>query len=47
VKGQEFNWWGISVVDEMVDEPFIGDDCCQLGKTVNAFADFGRLRERI
>jgi hypothetical protein len=35
VKGREFDWWGISVVD------------CQLGKAVNAFADFGRLRERI
>jgi hypothetical protein len=47
VKGQEFDWWGISVFDEMVDEPFIGDDCCQLGKAVQTFADFGRQRERV
>jgi hypothetical protein len=31
----------------MVDEPFIGDDCCQLWKVVHVFADFGRERERV
>jgi hypothetical protein len=41
------DWWGISVFDEMVDEPFIGDDCCQLREVVHAFADFGRQRERV
>jgi hypothetical protein len=47
VKRLECDWWGISVFDEMVDEPFIGDDCCQLWKVVHAFADFGRQRERV
>jgi hypothetical protein len=45
VKDQEFDWWGVSVFDEMVDEPFIGDDWCQFGKAVHVFADFGRQRE--
>jgi hypothetical protein len=32
VKGRECDWWGMFVFDDIVDEPFIGDDCCQLEK---------------
>jgi hypothetical protein len=46
VKRLECDWWGISVDDEIVDEPFIGDDCCQLWKVVHAFADFGIQKEK-
>jgi hypothetical protein len=34
VKGRECDWWGISILDDIVDEPFFGDDCCQLGRAV-------------
>jgi hypothetical protein len=39
--------WGISVFGEMIDEPIIGDDCCQLWKAVHACAAFGRQRETV
>jgi hypothetical protein len=32
--GRVCDCWGISVFDDMADEPFIGDDCCQLDKAV-------------
>jgi hypothetical protein len=37
---------GKSVFGEMLDEPFIGDECCQLREGHHAFAYFTRQREK-